>query len=126
MNGGLIRLAGVTLKKEDVLNGHLEQIPITVFLRKRKGWEHEHEHRLVIQLSKSLRVGSDDNGHTIHLFHIPPEAIKSITFGYRFKDDAVDYAGHRLTALGWDHVRLFRRVQDRRGALQESPVASAI
>lgn len=73
MNGGLIRLAGVTLKKEDVLNGYLEQIPITVFLRKKREWKCEREQRLVIQLSKSLRVGSDDNGHTIHLFHIAPE-----------------------------------------------------
>jgi hypothetical protein len=95
----------------DILNSKIGEVPFDLLLRKRLGWQHEQEWRLIAELSEGDKCGRVDSlGYPIYLFEIPPDAIHSITFGYRAPDSEIDSALQQIAHDGkWNHLQVSRR-----------------
>jgi hypothetical protein len=83
-NAGWVRVGGTKWDNNDILEGKMGEIPLALFFRKRSGWAHETEWRMIQPLVHGIRMaGRDQNGHAVHLFEVPAAALQKVLFGYR-------------------------------------------
>ncbi|MFD6321046.1 DUF2971 domain-containing protein [Methylorubrum thiocyanatum] len=110
-NDGWVRILGSTIKGDDILESRLTAVPLKLFLRKRPDWRHEQEIRLIAPLKKADRtVQAGEDGYPIHLFEIPPDAVRLVEFGYAASDDFVARAmSHIADTPGWEQLSVWRR-----------------
>ncbi|MGV3489874.1 MAG: DUF2971 domain-containing protein [Devosia sp.] len=107
VNDGIIRIGGKRTGVQNILNRQLDFMPFELLLTKRRSWQHEHEWRLVKFLTEDLTDDTD-----LILVDIPPEAIVSVTFGYRAKDAEVDRQLSFIEASDkWRHLQVGRQRQ---------------
>ncbi|WP_197742795.1 DUF2971 domain-containing protein [Lentilitoribacter sp. Alg239-R112] len=112
-NHGVIRICGVELQKEDILNGNMPNIPEEIFFRKMASWAYEKEWRQIRSLRDSDYVVKQDGKLDIHLFRISPVAVKELCFGLKASNDFVRSGIELLKGREiWDHIRIYR--QERR------------
>ena len=118
---GWVRLAGHTVSNEDVLSGNLKSLPEELFWRKRLSWSYEQEWRMIKRLvdADEIKPGNQTDV-PVCLFRIPPEAIVTLTFGYRATEDAIKNACCRIEHDSrWNHLSVSRRVQSTTNMTEE-------
>jgi hypothetical protein len=110
-NGGMIRVGGLNLSVDAVLNSQIDRLPLKLFLRKKLSWKHESEHRIFKALSDADHViKGDSNGYPIHLYQVPSDAVLSATFGHRASDEFVHVTLKSISEREkWKNVKVFRR-----------------
>ncbi|KAF0222464.1 MAG: hypothetical protein FD176_2643 [Rhodospirillaceae bacterium] len=123
-NSGWVRLCGQTVSTEQILNGTLPTLPLELMLRKRRGWQHEQEVRLLRGPKEATTVsGRDPIGNAIFLFEVPPEAVDSIVLGYWASND---FAQAVLNKVGhssrWSGVEVRHRVRTSAAGVYEERV----
>lgn len=62
-------------------------IPKEVFFTKARSWEYEKEWRIIKYLPQASEVVDGPEGKKIHLFEVPPEAVKEVIFGSKISAD---------------------------------------
>ena len=97
--GGLRRFCG--LQFEDSM-----QFYIRALLRKHTDWEYEDEFRMFLPLEEfDERVMHNPS---VHLLHIPTEALREIILGARMSEDDANVIRKIVSEdPRWGHVRLF-------------------
>lgn len=121
--GGMVRLAGYHVSIEDILNARIESIPLELFLRKKEGWHHEEEWRLVAPLRDAVASGLDTRDIRIHLMTIPSTCITCITFGLRSSDSSISDALSAIQANdAWGHLKVIRRQHSASGGIDEQRI----
>lgn len=81
---------------------------VEMFLVKSKEWEYEHEWRVLRPLKDAEKIISV-NDQQIHLFQLPPEAIKSVIFGSRASPNLIGQARELLSANSeTSHIQMLR------------------
>lgn len=120
-NDGWVRLYGKTVSTEDILDGKLQDFPIELVLRKRCGWQREHEVRLLCHPDEATVVlGQDSIGNDVYLFEVPPAAIETIVLGYRASNDFVQTVLNKVqTNSRWSEVNVSRLVNTPAGVHEE-------
>lgn len=110
-NQGWVRILGSTVSNEDILESRLSTVPLRLFLRKRSNWQHEEEVRAIARLGEADRtLQAGDGGYPIYLFKVPPEAVRSVEFGYEATDDFVAEAmSHIAKVTAWERLSVTRR-----------------
>jgi len=114
---GLLRVAGIQFDRAAILNRQISTVPALMLLRKRAGWAHEEEVRILADLSKADKVhpGADHSGLPICLFRVPRAAVHSVVFGLRASKSFIDEAAVGANnSSEWHNVPMFRR--EMRGA----------
>lgn len=85
---------------------------IEMFLVKSKDWSYEREWRVLRPLKDAHNV-VNANGEDIHLFQLPPDAIKAIILGARASTTLADRAQLAICAnRAMSHVKLLKCVPD--------------
>ena len=119
-NDGWVRVGGIAIKNDDILNSKVDHAPRSLLLRKRTAWQYEKECRLISPLSKASRIiGPDSLGYPICLFEIPDDAIDSVVFGHRANDSTiarVRNAIHENNA--WSYIKLWKRMDTMTGMIE--------
>ena len=64
------------------------EYPKEVFFTKAACWGYENEWRVIKYLPHAQEVKDGPNGIPVHLFEVPPDAIKEVVFGFRMSPDA--------------------------------------
>lgn len=110
-NQGWVRILGTTYDNNDILEARIRNIPGRLFLRKRLGWRHEQEVRVIAPLREANTiVESSPDGYPIHLFRIPADAVLSVEFGYAaaptFFEETMSLIAN---SSDWRHLTIFRR-----------------
>jgi hypothetical protein len=120
-NFGWVRLGGHRWNNEDILNSKVADIPDDLFFRKRSGWAHEREFRVIRPLIDAMRSGGNDsNGYTIHLFEVPPSAVQTVIFGYRAPYSTIQWTLAQIEGeKRWGHIRVARRKRMATGRIEE-------
>ncbi|MFI0844359.1 DUF2971 domain-containing protein [Mesorhizobium sp. IMUNJ 23232] len=119
VNQGMVRLAGISLSKDQLRRGIIADIPDALLFRKRSTWAHECEWRMIEKL-----VNADTQPHVgIFLFKIPPDAFHSIVFGYKATEDTIAEAVSIAAGGPFRHVPIYKRTRGQGGTMAESLVA---
>jgi len=119
-NGGVIRVAGEKFEVRSILSGDLNTIPLELLVRKRLGWQHEREWRLITKLSEANEISAQDRDFPIYLFEVPPDSIAAIIFGLRADQNLIRHvADCAENEPKWSHLALRKRVQSPRGEALE-------
>lgn len=71
-------------------------IPKEVFFTKARIWEYEKEWRIIKYLPQASKVVDGPEGKKIHLFDVPPEAIKEVIFGSKIGADVQEQVEQAL------------------------------
>lgn len=109
-NEGWVRILSATFNNEDILEGRMDSIPQQLFLRKRPGWEHEGELRMIASLKAATAVLNTADAYPVYLFEVPASAVVSIEFGYAATDDFVAATMDRVADPSvWGHLKIVRR-----------------
>lgn len=122
-NSGWVRLGGITLRTQDLLEGRVEQLPEELFWRKRTAWSHEKEWRMVRPLdgASEVRDFGDALRPPIYLFEIPPLAVRSLTFGLRASEEIIGTALSYIQKIEhWQHLLVHRRRRTPHGVSEQS------
>ncbi|CAJ2793051.1 Protein of uncharacterised function (DUF2971) [Burkholderia pseudomallei] len=73
-------------------------IPREVFFTKARSWEYEKEWRIIKYLPQASEVVDGPEGKKIHLFDVPPEAVKEVIFGSKISADVQEQVEQALLA----------------------------
>lgn len=122
VNGGMVRLAGHTLRKEDILNGRVQILPDELLWRKSVDWEHQQEWRMIMPLPAAAEsIPTSDPALPICLFEIPYDAVLGLTFGWRASDASVTNALMLIESRPeWHHLTVRRRRRTALGMTEEA------
>jgi DUF2971 family protein len=117
MNEGIIRLGGNQLRVEDILNENIGLVPVDLFYQKQLDWAHEHEIRMIDQLSNANKfLEESPPGYPIYLFEVPHDAVLAIEFGYKASGKSIDSAVSKIKSSHlWRHVVVYTRTMSSRG-----------
>ncbi|WP_199084598.1 DUF2971 domain-containing protein [Bosea sp. ASV33] len=123
-NDGGVRVFSATFNNEDILEGRLETIPHQLFLRKRPGWEHEGEVRMIAPLTAATAVLNSADAYPVYLFVVPASAVVSIEFGYAAADDFVAATMGRVADQSvWGHLKIIRRRRLRSRMIEDEVIS---
>ncbi|AXV80080.1 DUF2971 domain-containing protein [Ralstonia solanacearum] len=73
-------------------------IPKEVFFTKARSWDYEKEWRIIKYLPQASEVADSPEGKKIHLFDVPPEAVKEVIFGSKISADMQEQVEQALQA----------------------------
>ncbi|NIF55573.1 DUF2971 domain-containing protein [Burkholderia sp. Ax-1724] len=71
-------------------------IPKEIFFTKTPIWESEKEWRIIKYLPQATEIKDLPEGKKIHLFAVPPEAIKEVIFGSKISSEAREFVEKAL------------------------------
>jgi hypothetical protein len=120
-NSGWVGVGGIKWDNNDILEGNMGKIPLALFFRKRLGWAHETEWRMIQPLAHGIKMaGEDQNGHAVHLFEVPAASLQKVLFGYRASDELVESTHRQISREArWNHVGISRRRRLKTGRIEE-------
>jgi hypothetical protein len=109
-NFGWVRVGGIEWDHGGILDGKINKISDDLFFRKRSGWTHEQEWRMIRPLTDAYKViGKDMNGYDIHLFEVPSDAVRKVIFGYRTGGNIVEDTIEKIKKGPWKQIEIVRR-----------------
>lgn len=72
--------------RDEFRGGYFEN-PAAIFLTKHAEYSFEREWRMILPISEAHEVITR-GGHEMHMWHLPPGVIRSITFGYNYNRES--------------------------------------
>jgi hypothetical protein len=91
-NHGWTRVGGIRWATDDILEGTVQDIPEILLFRKRSDWSREQEWRLIRPLAQATVATQETvEGYRLHLFEIPPDALRTVSFGFRASDQDIKW-----------------------------------
>ncbi|WP_395602850.1 DUF2971 domain-containing protein [Pseudomonas sp. A1230] len=79
-----------------------------IFLTKSDHWAYEAEWRMMLPLEDADKILGDGDG-AVHLFELPLDAIKSVTFGAKFSEEVAKYTMSEVSKLeGYEALEFYK------------------